>query len=80
MGIVSSMREYNWYIKLTDEEFQKLKSGLKSYFRGYLNLTIETVWYDSVINQLTCLIPESKNVMEQISVYINGFVCAIEKA
>lgn len=76
--------KYHWHLGLNENQFKTLQKGLKSYFRFYLNLAVETVTYDYLTGEFTVLIPTplecpaKKDLNEQISIYINGFVCANE--
>ena len=63
-----------WLLRLTPEQFEKLKAGLHTRFRFYLNLAFETVIYQD--NILTVHVTDER-VSDEISDYINGFACAI---
>ena len=70
---------WNWYLPLTEAQSEKLKAGLKSYFRFYLSLAVETVWYNADTKVLTVYISKGMkpDVQERIGVYVNGFSKAI---
>ena len=77
------MKKHYWYLELTDIEVKALAKGLKTYFRFYLALSCETVAYDESTNCLSVRVPNpdacpNKNLLNEISIYINGFVCANE--
>ncbi len=63
-----------WLLRLTPEQFEKLKAGLHTRFRFYLNLSYETVTYENP--SLTVRVPDGK-ISDEVSDYINGFACAI---
>lgn len=71
--------KWNWYIPLTGEQFEKLKAGLKSYFRFHLNLAFETVTYNDKTNVLTVNVVEGtkKELVQELSLYINGYSQAV---
>lgn len=76
--------KWNWYLKLTPEEAERLKEGLKSYFRFKLRLATETVTYNPVTSEfsVTCndttTAPDGFSLHDQISVYVNGFMRALD--
>jgi len=72
--------KHKWYIHLTREQFDKLKTGLLSRFRFQLRMEIATVEYGFTNNTLTVYISNGTkpdNIVDSISHYINGFAAAI---
>ena len=68
--------KWHWYLKLTPEQVERLKEGLKSYFRFKLRLAAETVTYDEKKSEFS-VVCNDPDVQSDISVYINGFMHAL---
>ena len=70
---------WNWYMPMTEAQFEKLKAGLKSHFRFSLNFATETVWYNAETQILTVYVSKGikQEIRDLLSVYVNGFSQAI---
>lgn len=64
---------------MTAAQFEKLKAGLKSYFRFHLNLAFETVTYSAKTKVLTVYVSRGSKaeLSYELSIYVNGFSTAI---
>lgn len=71
--------KWNWYLPLTEAQFEKLKAGLKSYFRFHLRLAFETVTYNAKTKVLTVYVSKGskEGLTDELSIYVNGFSTAI---
>lgn len=71
--------KWNWYLPLTEAQFEKLKAGLKSYFRFNLDLAQETVTYNTDTKVLTVYVAKGTKpgLTDDLSIYVNGFSKAI---
>jgi len=75
------MKKHSWYIELTDVEFAALKKGMGSYFRFYL-FSNDAITYDKIHNTVSIMVSidscPRKTLLEELSIYINGFSCCSE--